>query len=86
MTDPSHSPGPENNSGLLDSQSVTFLALIACPILGLVSAAMGFVFILQDQLIIGLIFILVLAQIFIAGGLWAYSRRKKSAGQSENQQ
>lgn len=80
MTDPKTSPTPESQggSGLLDQQSITFLALIACPILALVCAGMGLVFILQGHLIVGVLFILVLAQVFVAGGLWASSRRKRA--------
>lgn len=63
--------------GFFDAQTLTFLALIALPILGLVTAVMGFIFILQGHLVAGLIFLLVLTQVFIFGGLWAYTKRKR---------
>lgn len=61
---------------LMNKTTLTFIAFIACPILGLVTAVMGLVMIFTDNLVMGVIFLVVLTQVFIFGGLWALMKRK----------
>jgi len=58
---------------------LAFIGLVAGPLLALVCAGMGLYLVLTGKTIAGLIFILVLTQIFIGVGLWAYTARKKHA-------
>ncbi|MDN6678452.1 MAG: NF038396 family protein, partial [Yaniella sp.] len=58
---------------------LAFLGLVAGPLLALVCAGMGLYLVLTGKTIAGVIFILVLTQIFIGVGLWAYNARKKHA-------
>lgn len=58
---------------------LAFLGLVAGPLLALVCAGMGLYLVITGKTIAGLIFILVLTQIFIGVGLWAYNARKKYA-------
>ncbi|HEY4614759.1 MAG TPA: NF038396 family protein [Citricoccus sp.] len=62
---------------LLNKTTLTFIAFIACPVLGLVTAVMGLVMILAGDVIPGVIFLVVLTQVFVAGGIWA-SRKRSS--------
>ncbi|MFC7401138.1 NF038396 family protein [Citricoccus sp. GCM10030269] len=63
-------------SQLLNKTSLTFIAFIACPILGLVTAVMGLVMIFTDNVIMGVVFLVLLTQVFIAGGVWATLKRR----------
>ena len=58
---------------------LAFLGLVAGPLLALVCAGMGLYLVLTGKTIAGIIFLLVLTQVFIGIGLWAYSARKKHA-------
>ena len=58
---------------------LAFLGLVAGPLLALVCAGMGLYLVLTGNTIAGVIFILVLTQLFIGVGLWAYNARKKHA-------
>lgn len=58
---------------------LAFLGLVAGPLLALVCAGMGLYLVLTGKTIAGVIFILVLTQLFIGIGLWAFSARKKYA-------
>lgn len=58
---------------------LAFVGLIAGPLLALVCAAMGLYLVLTGNTIAGIIFILVLTQLFMGVGLWAYNARKKHA-------
>jgi hypothetical protein len=62
---------------LLNKTTLTFIAFIACPVLGLVTAVMGLVMILSGDVVPGVIFLVVLTQVFVAGGIWA-SRKRSS--------
>ena len=58
---------------------LAFIGLVAGPLLALVCAGMGLYLVFTGKTIAGIIFILVLTQIFIGVGLWAYNARKKHA-------
>lgn len=58
---------------------LAFLGLVAGPLLALVCAGMGLYLVLTGKTIAGVIFILVLTQLFIGIGLWAFNARKKYA-------
>lgn len=58
---------------------LTFIGLVAGPLLALVCAGMGLYLVLTGKTIAGVVFILVLTQLFIGLGLWAYNARKKFA-------
>lgn len=58
--------------------TLTFLGLIAGPLLALICAVMGFVLILNGKTIAGVVFLLVPTQLFLFVGLWAYNARKKT--------
>lgn len=61
---------------LMNKTTLTFIAFIACPILGLVTAVMGLVMIFTDNLVMGVIFLVLITQIFVLGGIWALMKRK----------
>ena len=61
---------------LMNRTTLTFIAFIACPILGLVTAVMGLVMIFTDNLVMGVIFLVLITQIFVLGGIWALMKRK----------
>src|SRR5690625_191879 len=56
---------------------LAFLGLVAGPLLALVCAGMGLYLVIMGKTIAGVIFILVLTQLFIGVGLWAYTAAKK---------
>ena len=58
---------------------LAFIGLVAGPLLALVCAGMGLYLVLTGKTIAGVVFILVLTQLFIGLGLWAYNARKKLA-------
>ncbi|GAA1148964.1 NF038396 family protein [Nesterenkonia lutea] len=73
-------PARENSSRLLMLGLGGYLVL---PILALVTVTLGFILVLNDRLVPGLGFLFV-AQIWVAGGLWAHlSRRRLLRGASE---
>lgn len=69
--------------GLMNKTTLTFIAFIACPILGLVTAVMGLVMIFTDNLVMGVVFLVLLTQVFIFGGIWALMKRKSLTGDTE---
>lgn len=73
-------PGAEDTGGFLNRQTLTFIAFILAPVLGLVTAVMGLVLVLQDKVVAGVVFLVVLTQVFVVLGLWAYAQRKKLLG------
>ena len=84
---PSAQPGPgaedtgaEDTGGFLNRQTLTFIAFILAPVLGLVTAVMGLVLVLQDKVVAGVVFLVVLTQVFVVLGLWAYAQRRKLLG------
>src|SRR5699024_1168487 len=52
---------------------LAFIGLVAGPLLALVCAGMGLYLVLTGKTIAGVVFILVLTQLFIGLGLWAYN-------------
>lgn len=68
---------------LMNKTTLTFIAFIACPILGLVTAVMGLVMIFTDNVVMGVVFLVVLTQVFIAGGLWALMKRRSLTADPE---
>jgi len=60
----------------LDKTTLAFIAFVACPVLGLVSAVMGLVMILTGDVAMGVVFLVVVAQVFVLGGLWATRKRR----------
>ncbi|UTT45148.1 NF038396 family protein [Micrococcus luteus] len=63
---------------LLTPQAVTFLALVAFPVLAFVCAVMGLILVLQGKTVAGLVFLLVLTQVFAVGGFIAWNKRKRA--------
>src|SRR5690625_4039144 len=57
---------------------LAFIGLVAGPLLALVCAGMGLYLVLTGKTIAGIIFLLVLTQLFIGVGLWAYNARQKT--------
>lgn len=76
-----HSTDPGTTT---DRAQVLTLALIAAPILAVVSAGMGLVLILTERTIAGVIFILIPTQAFLALGIWAYTARKRNFSHSSS--
>ena len=68
----------DSQDRLLSPQAVTFLALVAFPVLAFVCAVMGLILVLQGKTIAGLVFLLVLTQAFAVGGLIAWNKRKRA--------
>ncbi|VXB41695.1 putative integral membrane protein [Micrococcus luteus] len=68
----------DSDQRLLSPQAVSFLALVALPVLAFVSAVFGLILVLQGKTIAGLVFLLVLTQVFAVGGLIAWNRRKRA--------
>lgn len=62
---------------LLSGEALTFLALIVLPVLAFASAVLGLILVLQGHRVAGLVFLLVLTQVFAVGGLLAWNRRKR---------
>lgn len=69
------SPQPDS-PGFLNHQTLAFLAFILAPVLGLVTAVMGLIFVLQGHTVIGVVFLVLITQVFVALGLWANARRR----------
>ncbi|WP_288817772.1 NF038396 family protein [uncultured Micrococcus sp.] len=65
------------SSGLLDKDALNFIALIACPLLAVVTAIMGLTMIVNGHVLAGLLFLLLLTQAFAIGGLVAWTRRRR---------
>lgn len=72
-------------SQLLNRTTLTFIAFIACPVLGLVSAVMGLVMILSGDVIPGVIFVVVLTQVFVVAGVWTTRKRNSLLGDERGQ-
>ena len=68
----------DSDQRLLSPQAVTFLALVARPVLAFVCAVFGLILVLQGKTIAGLVFLLVLTQVFAVGGLIAWNKRKRA--------
>lgn len=68
----------DSDQRLLSPQAVSFLALVALPVLAFVCAVLGLILVLQGKTIAGLVFLLVLTQVFAVGGLIAWNRRKRA--------
>jgi uncharacterized membrane protein YpjA len=70
---------------LLNKTTLTFIAFVACPVLGLVTAVMGLVMILSGDVIPGVVFLVVLTQVFVFGGIWATRKRSSLPQDSSGQ-
>ena len=68
----------DSDQRLLSPQAVSFLALVALPVLAFVSAVFGLILVLQGKTLAGLVFLLVLTQVFAVGGLIAWNKRKRA--------
>ena len=68
----------DSDQRLLSRQAVSFLALVALPVLAFVCAVLGLILVLQGKTLAGLVFLLVLTQVFAVGGLIAWNRRKRA--------
>ncbi len=74
----SPAPSPQNEQKpFFDKDMLSFLALIAFPILALVSAVFGLILVVQGHILGGLLFLLVLTQAFAIGGLVVWTRRRR---------
>ncbi|MDX2340190.1 NF038396 family protein [Micrococcus sp. M4NT] len=77
-TGPTPSRDTPAPGGLLSGDALTFLALIALPVLAFVCAVFGLILVLQGKTIAGLVFLLVLTQAFAIGGFMLGNRRKRA--------
>jgi len=68
----------DSDQRLLSPQAVSFLALVALPVLAFVSAVFGLILVLQGKTLAGLVFLLVLTQVFAVGGFIAWNKRKRA--------
>lgn len=68
----------DSDQRLLSPQAVSFLALVALPVLAFVCAVLGLILVLQGKTLAGLVFLLVLTQVFAVGGFIAWNRRKRA--------
>lgn len=68
---------PNDQQPFFDKDMLSFLALIAFPILALVSAVFGLILVVQGHILAGLLFLLVLTQAFAVGGLIVWTRRRR---------
>ena len=68
----------DSDQRLLSPQAVSFLALVVLPVLAFVCAVFGLILVLQGKTIAGLVFLLVLTQVFAVGGLIAWNKRKRA--------
>ena len=68
----------DSDQRLLSPQAVSFLALVALSVLAFVCAVFGLILVLQGKTIAGLVFLLVLTQVFAVGGLIAWNKRKRA--------
>ena len=68
----------DSDQRLLSPQAVSFLALVALPVLAFVCAVLGLILVLQGKTLAGLVFLLVLTQVFAVGGLIAWNKRKRA--------
>ena len=68
----------DSDQRLLSPQAVSFLALVVLPVLAFVCAVLGLILVLQGKTIAGLVFLLVLTQVFAVGGLIAWNKRKRA--------
>ncbi len=80
---PQTAAGADAQTGFLNRQTLTFIAFILAPVLGLVTAVMGLVLVLQDKVVAGVVFLVVLTQVFVGLGLWAYAQRRKLLDRTE---
>lgn len=67
----------DSDQRLLSPQAVSFLALVALPVLAFVCAVLGLILVLQGKTLAGLVFLLVLTQVFAVGGFIAWNKRKR---------
>lgn len=67
----------DEKAPLLDAQAVSLLTLIAFPVLAFVCAVMGLILVLQGKVVAGVVFLVVLTQVFAAGGLITWNRRRR---------
>ncbi|MGJ9425842.1 NF038396 family protein [Nesterenkonia halotolerans] len=77
-TDHAHgTAGAKGTSGAPSSVVLGMVGYVIFPILALVTVALGFILVLNERLVPGLIFILIIAQVWVIGGLWAHFRRRR---------
>ena len=66
-----------DESGFASPLVLGIAGYVIFPILALVTAALGFILVLNDQLIAGVVFLVVVLQIWVIGGIWAHAVRKR---------
>lgn len=77
-TDHTHgTTGAHGSSGAPSTVVLGMVGYVIFPILALVTVALGFILVLNERLVPGLIFILIIAQVWVIGGLWAHFRRRR---------
>lgn len=64
-------------TGFTNAVVLGMAAYVVFPVLALVTAVLGLVLILNDRLIPGMIFLAIILQLWVAGGLWTHFRRRK---------
>ncbi len=69
-----------DESGFASPLVLGIAGYVIFPILALVTATLGFLLVLNDQLVAGVVFLVVLLQIWVVCGIWAHVvRRRKLA-------
>ncbi len=64
-------------TGFTNAVILGMAAYVIFPVLALVTAVLGLVLILNDRLVPGMVFLAIILQLWVAGGLWTHFRRKK---------
>lgn len=64
-------------TGFTNAVVLGLAAYVVFPVLALITAVMGLVLILNDRLVPGLIFLIVILQAWVIAGVWTHLRRKK---------
>lgn len=64
-------------AGFTNAVVLGMAAYVVFPVLALVTAVLGLILILNDRLVPGMVFLAIIMQLWVAGGLWAHFRRTK---------
>lgn len=77
MTEKPELQQQDAQSGFASAVVLGLAAYVVFPVLALVTAAMGLVLVLNDRIVPGMVFLAVIMQLWVVGGLWAHFRRRR---------
>lgn len=77
MTEKPQLPQQDTQSGFADAVVFGLAAYVVFPVLALVTAIMGLILVLNDRIVPGMVFLALIMQLWVAGGIWAHSRRRR---------